>query len=221
MTEAITEQTTGSDKVGNDSTSESKTSTEVKKLEFTQAELDDLIKKRLDRAESTAAKQFQKKIDELTAKIQDFEGKDLGELEKLQKKLEKLTGEISEKDKELSGTTLKLAKMEALLNAGALPEQITKLLKRVSGTTPEEIESDVSELKEMGWIGGPKPEPKPEPKNQGTGTQVAPAPGKKSLQDQLTEINAKLTDPKTTPREREDLLKQSLSMGRRISAGEI
>jgi len=34
-----------------------------------------------------------------------------------------------------------------------MPEQITKLLKRVSGTTPEEIAADVEELKSLGWIG--------------------------------------------------------------------
>jgi hypothetical protein len=193
-----------------------------KKLEFTQEEFDKVIKDRLDRAEKAAAKQFQKKIDELTSKIQDFEGKDLGELEKLQKKLEKLTGEVAEKDKALSGATLKLSKMEALLTAGALPEQIPKLLKRVSGTTPEEIESDVSELKEMGWIGGPKPEPKPEPKNQGTGTQVTDGAGsgKKTVQAQLDEVNAKLRDPKLPYSEKSKLIDLSIQLNRKLQRGE-
>lgn len=190
----------------------------VKKLEFTQEELDKKFADRQKRGEEAAAKRFQKQIDELTAKIQDFEGKDLGEIEKLQKKLEKLNGDYAEKDKELSGANLKLSKMEALLNAGALPEQITKLLKRVSGTTPEEIESDVAELKEMGWIGQPKTEP---PKNQGTGTQVAPpSVERKSIQDQLNEVNAKLRDPKIPYGEKSKLTDLAIQLARKIQKGE-
>ena len=187
---------------------------DVKKLEFTQEELDALINKRLDRAEKSFEAKTKKQIDELTAKIQDFEGKDLGELEKLQKKLEKLTGDLTEKDTELSGTKLRLTKMEALLNAGALPEQITKLLKRVSGTTPEEIESDVSELKEMGWIGAPKTEPIPAPKNQGTGTQIAVSgSGKKTTDDEMAEIRLKLKDTALSMNDKEILAKKLLSLG--------
>lgn len=192
-----------------------------KKLEFSQKELDDLIKDRLSRAEKSAAKQFQKQIDELTAKVQDFEGKDLGELEKLQKKLEKLTGDYAEKDKELTGATLKIAKMEALLNAGALPAQITKLLKRVSGTTPEEIESDVKELIELGWIGKPKGEPTPEPiKGLGTQTNKGDATPPKSLKERVGEINKKLLDKNLPWREKEDLLKEVTQLNRRISTGD-
>ena len=153
MVDSTNEQTTGSDAVGYDSTSESKTKTEVKKLEFTQAELDVKFQDREKRGEAAAAKRFQKQIDDLTAQVDEFKSKDLGELEKLQKKVEKLTKDLGEKDTELTGLKLKDAKVEALLAAGALSEQIPKLLKRVSGTTPEEITADVEELKTLGWIG--------------------------------------------------------------------
>lgn len=153
MVDSTNGQTTGSDAVGYDSTSESKTKTEVKKLEFTQAELDAKFKDREKRGEAAAAKRFQKQIDDLTAQVDEFKSKDLGDLEKLQKKVEKLTKDLGEKDTELTGLKLKDAKVEALLAAGALSEQIPKLLKRVSGTTPEEITADVEELKTLGWIG--------------------------------------------------------------------
>ena len=153
MLDSTNGQTTGSDAVGYDSTSESKTKTEVKKLEFTQAELDAKFKDREKRGEAAAAKRFQKQIDDLTAQVDEFKSKDLGDLEKLQKKVEKLTKDLGEKDTELTGLKLKDAKVEALLAAGALSEQIPKLLKRVSGTTPEEITADVEELKTLGWIG--------------------------------------------------------------------
>lgn len=96
-----------------------------------------------------------KEKDELSKKLQGFEDKDLAEMDKLQKKIERLTKELSDKDTELSGVKLKSAKTDALLVAGALPDQIPKLLKRVAGTTEEEISADVEELKALGWIGKP------------------------------------------------------------------
>jgi len=116
-----------------------------------QAIIDKAIQDRLGREK----KNHEKRVAELEAKIQDYETKDLGEIEKLQKKIEKLTKDLGDKDTELTGMRLKDAKVEALLMAGALSEQIPKLLKRVSGTTPEEIAADVEELKALGWIGKP------------------------------------------------------------------
>lgn len=101
-----------------------------------------------------------KEKDELSKKLQGFEDKDLAEMDKLQKKIERLTKELTDKDTELSGAKLKIAKTDALLVAGAMPDQIPKLLKRVAGTTEDEIAADVEELKALGWIGKP-PEPAP------------------------------------------------------------
>jgi hypothetical protein len=193
---------------------------EKKLLEFTQEELDKKFADRQKRGEEAAAKRFQKQIDELTAKVTDYEGKDLGELEKLQKKLEKLNGVVVEKETALTGANLKITKMEALLNAGALPEQVTKLLKRVAGTTPEEIESDVLELKELGWIGQKLPEPEPKPRGIGTATKTGDPPQKKALRDQLNEVNLKLKDPKISYNEKSKLIDLALKLNRRIQKGE-
>ena len=193
---------------------------EKKLLEFTQEELDKKFADRQKRGEEAAAKRFQKQIDELTAKVTDYEGKDLGELEKLQKKLEKLNGVVVEKETALTGANLKITKMEALLNAGALPEQVTKLLKRVAGTTPEEIESDVLELKELGWIGQKLPEPEPKPQGIGTATKTGDPPQKKALRDQLNEVNLKLKDPKISYNEKSKLIDLALKLNRRIQKGE-
>jgi len=193
---------------------------EKKLLEFTQEELDKKFADRQKRGEEAAAKRFQKQIDELTAKVTDYEGKDLGELEKLQKKLEKLNGVVVEKETALTGANLKITKMEALLNAGALPEQVTKLLKRVAGTTPEEIESDVLELKELGWIGQKLPEPEPKPQGLGTATKMGDPPQKKALRDQLNEVNLKLKDPKISYNEKSKLIDLALKLNRRIQKGE-
>ena len=219
--DATTEQTTGSEAVGDDSTSESKTKTEAKKLEFTQEELDKKFADRATQAEKVTAKKFQKQIDDLTAQIEEFKGKDLGELDKLKNKLEKVTQTLAEKDTELTGTNLKLAKITALIKAKADPDQIDDLADMISGNTPEEIDAKVQKFVSLGWI-GKQPEPKTEPKNQGTGTQVttAPSTGKKTLVEQQKEFDRLSLDMKLTPQERIEAAKASLKIANRIMRGE-
>ncbi len=167
MVDSINEQTSSSKKEGDDSTSESKTKTEVKKLEFSQEELDRKFAERQKRGEDAAAKRFQKQIDDLNSQVEEFKGKDLGELDKLKNKVEKLTKDLATKDTELSGVLLKTAKMEALLSAGIPSAKIPKLLKRVAGTTPEEIQSDVLELIEDLKLVEPEPEPQKSARGSG------------------------------------------------------
>ncbi|MCK9571252.1 phage scaffolding protein [Candidatus Pacearchaeota archaeon] len=178
----------------------------AKKLEFTQDELDKKFADRQRRGEEAAAKRFQKQIDDLTKQIDEFKGKDLGELEKLQKKLEKANEDL----KKVPDLELKLTKMEALLNAGADSAQVSKLLKRVSGTTPEEIESDIAELKEMGWIGKPTPPPEPS-KAIGGGSQQPPAKPPE-LKDRIAALTAQAIDPKTPPMERSRIQRDILAL---------
>jgi predicted RNase H-like nuclease (RuvC/YqgF family) len=187
---------------GNVPTPEPKTA-EAKKLEFTQDELDRKFADRQKRGEEAAAKRYQKQIDELTAQIDEFKSKDLGELEKLQKKLEKATQALAEKDQELTGLKLKDAKVEALLMAGATSDQIPKLLKRVSGTTPEEIAGDVGELKELGWIGKQEP---PAKGANGSGHQLPKDSGaaKSYTRSQLKALSK---DPDAYEKERESIMK--------------
>ena len=146
-----------------------------------------------------------KERDDLSKKIQEFEEKDLAEKDKLQKKLERLASQIQEKDKlladkdtELSGIKLSTAKTNALLAAGALPDQISKLLKRVAGTTEEEISADVEELKTLGWIGKVEVPVTP----AATGSGHPPPKG-----DAKTYTRAQLKDPVFYKANREDIMK--------------
>lgn len=180
--------------------------TAAKKLEFTQEELDKKFSDRQRRGEEAAAKRFQKQIDDLTKQIDEFKGKDLGELEKIQKKLEKANEDL----KRVPDLELKLTKMEALLNAGADSAQVSKLLKRVSGTTPEEIESDIAELKEMGWIGKPTPPPEPS-KAIGSGSQM-PAAKPVDVNEQIATLTAQASDPKIDGTKRGEIQRQILSL---------
>lgn len=128
-----------------------------------------------------------KEKDDLTKKLQGFEEKDLAEMDKLLKKIERMTKELTDKDTELSGAKLKLAKTDALLAAGAMPDQIPKLLKRVAGTTEEEISADVEELRALGWI-GKAPEvlaTTPKPAAQGAGHPPVSGGAKKFTRAQI------------------------------------
>jgi 23S rRNA maturation mini-RNase III len=211
MVDEINEQTSSSKKEGDDSTSESKTKTEVKKLEFTQDELDKKFAERQKRGEDAAAKRFQKQIDDLNSQIEEFKGKDLGELDKLKGKVEKLTKDLATKDTELSGKDLKLAKLEALLNAGIPSAKIPKLLKRVAGTTPEEIQSDVLELIEDLKLVEPEPEPQKGAKGAGH-QQPKDPPGVKTF----TRSQIKAMSPEEYDKNRDDIMK-SMESGKIVS----
>lgn len=216
-----TEQTTGSDKVGDDSTSESKLT--EKKLEFSQEELDHKFAERQKRGEEAAAKRLEKQykaqMEELLGKIKSYEEKDLTDVEKLKKEHEKAISEKADLDKRLIGTKLENAKLKALIKAGVNPDQLDGLLKRVSGTTEEEIFADVEELKSLGWI-GQKQETTKETKGIGTATKTGDQTPAKSLQDQLNESNAKLRDPKMPYAKKQALIDLVLQLNRRISKGE-
>jgi 23S rRNA maturation mini-RNase III len=183
----------------------------AKKLEFTQDELDKKFAERQKRGEDAAAKRFQKQIDDLNSQIEEFKGKDLGELDKLKGKVEKLTKDLATKDTELSGKDLKLAKLEALLNAGIPSAKIPKLLKRVAGTTPEEIQSDVLELIEDLKLVEPEPEPQKGAKGAGH-QQPKDPPGVKTF----TRSQIKAMSPEEYDKNRDDIMK-SMESGKIVS----
>jgi len=169
-----------------------------KEEKFTKAQVTDMITKEVGKA----LKKKDVELEKLQTELQGFKDKDLGEVDKLQKKIEKLTKDLGEKDTELTGKNLRLAKMEALLNAGATSAQIPKLLKRVSGTTPEEIESDVKELTELGWIGkAPEPDPS-KPAANGSGK-----PPVKDGIKKFTEAQLRAMKPEEYEANRADILK--------------
>lgn len=225
MVDNISEQTTGSDneQVGNESTATPK---EPEKKSFSQDELDKLFADRQKRGEDAAAKRLEKQykaqIDELNAKLKAFQEKDLSDVERIKLEHESATAKVSELTNELTGTRQENAKLRALIKAGVQPDQLDGLLKRVSGSTEEEIFADVEELKGLGWIGAKPTQQTTEEKPKGLGTQTKtgePAQ-KKSLYDQLAEVNRKLRDPKLPYAEKSALIDLSLQLNRKIQKGE-
>ena len=110
---------------------------------------------------------------EWQAKLKDLEGK-AAQWDKLQEanksEVERLTGERDQHKTEAQQARLEAAKLRALMKAGAPADKVDALLKRVVGSTPEEIEADVAELAGLGLLAAKTP----------TGAQGA---GNSGLQD--------------------------------------
>lgn len=120
---------------------------------FSQADLDEIVKERLGRdrraREEAMAKDLGMPLKDVKAIIQAKKEAD----EAQKSELERLTGERDAHKTAAERAVLEAAKVRALAKAGAEPDKIDTLLKRVVGSTPEEIEADVAELKELGLIG--------------------------------------------------------------------
>lgn len=121
---------------------------------ITQAEIDSIVEERLGRDRRTREEALAR---ELGMPLKDVKAliKSRKEEEEAKKtELERLTGERDTHRSEAQAARLEAAKLRALVKAGADPEKIDALIKRVVGSTPEEIEADVSELKALGLLGG-------------------------------------------------------------------
>lgn len=182
-------------------------------------------------SKSEVTRLLKKQAAELTAKYKPYEekAKKLEELENAKKtdeekalaKLKALEDKIAEKEKELAERTirdLKRSMIEQAIADGKMEmpkgKTIDSLVKRCLGTNEEEIVSDVEEL--IGFF--PKADP---PKGQGTGTQVTPPTiERKTVQDQLNEVNAKLRDPTLPYAEKSKLIDLSIQLNRKIQKGE-
>jgi DNA-binding transcriptional MerR regulator len=120
---------------------------------FSQADLDEIVKERLGRdrraREEAMAKELGMPLKDVKAIIQAKKEAD----EAQKSELERLTGERDAHKTAAERAVLEAAKVRALAKAGAEPDKIDTLLKRVVGSTPGEIEADVAELKELGLIG--------------------------------------------------------------------
>lgn len=161
---------------------------------FTQEELDQKIKERLDRERKKYAN-----YSDLVAKakrLEEIEAAKLNDEEKAAKRLKELEDRIAEKERALEERNLrdlKRSKIEQAIADGKMEmpkgKTIDSLVKRCLGTSEEEIDSDVEEL--IGFF--PKAEPR---KNQGTGTQVDTGPKpSKTLDDEIAELKAALASP--------------------------
>lgn len=150
---------------------------------YTKAQLSEMISKEVGKVTA----KHSKKYDDLKAELEVERRKSLPDPEKVKAELADKDKAISEKDKELFGVKLENAKLRALAKVGADPEKIDSLMKRVVGSTPEEIEADVLELKSLGLIG-----PREANGAQGAGNPGIPKPkAEPTLQEELEAEQAK------------------------------
>jgi hypothetical protein len=162
---------------------------------FTQEELDQKIKDRLDRERKKYANYSD--LEAKAKKLEEIEAAKLNDEEKAAKRLKELEDKIAEKEKELAERTLrdlKRSKIEQAIADGKMEmpkgKTVDSLVKRCFGTSEEEIDSDVEEL--ISFF--PKAEP---PKGQGIGTQVDTSTTKqnKTLDDEIAELKMALASP--------------------------
>ncbi len=161
---------------------------------FTQEELDQKIKERLDRERKKYANYSE--LEAKAKRLEEIEAAKLNDEEKAAKRLKELEDKIAEKERELEERALrdlKRSKIEQAIADGKMEmpkgKTIDSLVKRCLGTNEEEIDSDVEEL--ISFF--PKAEPR---KNQGTGTQVDTGPKpSKTLDDEIAELKMALASP--------------------------
>lgn len=139
----------------------------------------------LNAAVAEEKRNWQKQLKDLKSKADEWDK--LQEASKTE--LEKITGERDQHKTEAEAAKLEAAKLRALMKAGAPPDKIDGLLKRVVGSTPEEIDADVQELASLGLLTSKPPD------KTGAGSNPANPtdPGKKTWKK--SEIQALLKDP--------------------------
>ncbi len=161
------------------------TALEPEKKTLTQAEIDSIVEERLNRDRKTREEALAK---DLGMPLKDAKAllkaaKDAEEAKKSE--LEKLTGERDTHRTEAEKARLEAAKLRALAKAGADPEKIDALLKRVVGNTPEEIEADVKELQTLGLL-----QTKPPAGATGAGNTGLQQRQEQTLDEQIREVEA-------------------------------
>lgn len=121
---------------------------EVETPEFrpieSQEALENILKGRLERAQRSAEKKYSKQVEELAAKLAEYEDAKLSADEKKDKRLTELEQSLAEANdryQQLERTRL----VESLAREMGLPE---KLWGRVQGNTDDEIISDINDMLE-------------------------------------------------------------------------
>ncbi len=131
---------TNTGEAGAVSKQEQQTTETPKDKTFTQADL--------NAARAEEKREWKARMKELEAKASQWD--------KLQEdsksEMEKLAGERDTHKTEAEKAKLEALKLRALVKAGAPADKIDALLKRVVGSTPEEIEADVAELAGLGLL---------------------------------------------------------------------
>lgn len=109
-----------------------------------QEALENLLKSRLERAQRSADKKYSKQIEEMAAKLNEYEDAKLSADEKKEKRLSELEQQLqdaTDRYTKLERTRL----VESLAREMGLPE---KFWGRVQGTTDDEIISDINDMLE-------------------------------------------------------------------------
>ena len=137
---------------------------------YTDSDLEKLISGRLKDDREAFEKQLG--LSDLGLKIKDVKDilkakKEADDAKKTE--LERLTGERDTHKSDAQAARLELAKVKALVKAGVDIKKLDTFLKRVVGSTPEEIEADVLELQEAGMFSSAPPK-------TGTGSNPANPP---------------------------------------------
>ena len=109
-----------------------------------QEALDAIVKARLERANKSAEKKYSKQIDELAAKLKQYEDAQLSADERKDKRLTELEQSLAE-------ATDRYAKLERARTVESLAREMglpEKFWSRVQGTTDDEIISDINDMLE-------------------------------------------------------------------------
>lgn len=163
------------DQAGAASKHEQQTTETPKDKTFSQEQLNAAIK--------AEKKEWQARMKELEAKASQWDKLQ----ENSKSEMEKLTGELGKHKTEAEKARLESVKLRALVKAGAPADKIDAFLKRVVGSTPEEIEADVAELAGLGLLAAKTPQGA-----QGAGNPgLTPKKAEPTLQDELQAEQAK------------------------------
>ncbi len=170
---------------------------------LTQAEVDAIVKARLARDREALEKDLGMSLKDAKALAAAKRKAD----DDAKSEVEKLTGERDQHKTEAEKFKLEAAKLRALMKAGAPADKVDALLKRVVGSTPEEIEADVAELAGLGLLAAKIPQGA-----QGAGNNGVPGLSAIATMTKA-DLAAKCKDPVWYDANRDAVLKRLSELG--------
>ena len=165
---------------------------------LTQAEVDAIVKARLARDREALEKDLGMSLKDAKALAAAKKKAD----EDAKSEVDRLKGDVDTHKAEAEKARLEAAKLRALMKAGAPADKVDALLKRVVGSTPEEIEADVAELAGLGLLAAKTPQAAQGAGNNGVPGQSAIATMTKA------DLAAKCKDPVWYDTNRDAVLKR-------------
>jgi len=137
---------------------------------LTQAEVDAIVKARLARDREALEKDLGMSLKDAKALAAAKKKAD----DDAKSEVDRLKGDVNTHKATAYKATLELTKIRALVKAKVDPEKLDAMLKRVVGSTPEEIEADVLELAGLGLLAAKTPQGAQGAGNQGLMKQEQP-----------------------------------------------